>query len=148
MINRRQLFRGAATTLTLSALPLSAFATEDDVQAALKNLFGDRDITEDRVTMKLPPIAENGYSVSLKVHVDSPMTEADHVRRIALFAPRNPVPVLGQFHLTPASGRASVSTRIRMAGTQRILAVAETSDGKLFSGSAETLVTLAACVIL
>ncbi|MEO1029526.1 MAG: thiosulfate oxidation carrier protein SoxY [Pseudomonadota bacterium] len=148
MMNRRQLIRGSAGTILLSALPLSAFATEEDVQAAIKEIFGERQIYEDRVTLKLPPIAENGYSVPLRINVQSPMSGDDHVRQIAVFAPRNPIPVLAQFHLSPANGQATVSTRIRMGGTQRILAIAEMSDGSLWSGGAETLVTLAACVVL
>lgn len=148
MMNRRQMLRGSAIAITATSLPLRAFATEDDVQAAIKDIFGDRTIKEGRVTLDLPPIAENGYSVPLKATVDSPMTETDYVRQIAIFAPRNPIPVLAQFHLTPASGLATVATRIRMGGTQKILAVAEMSDGTLWSGSDETVVTLAACVVL
>lgn len=148
MINRRQLLQSGAVSIAASALPLSAFATEEDVQRAVKEMFGTGEITEGRVTLKLPPIAENGYSVPLNVQVDSPMRADDHVRRIGIFAPRNPIPVLAQFHLSPRSGKAEVATRIRMGGTQKILAVAEMSDGSLWSGSDETVVTLAACVVL
>jgi len=132
----------------VSALPMRAAASEVDLIAARTKLFGNRTITEGRVTLELPPIAENGHSVPLKVEVDSPMTEADYVKQIAILSPRNPLPLIGQFHLTPQSGRALVSTRIRMSGTQAIQAVAEMSDGSLWSGSMETVVTLAACVVL
>lgn len=132
----------------VSALPMRAAASEVDLIAARTKLFGNRPITEGRVTLELPPIAENGHSVPLKVEVDSPMTEADYVKQIAILSPRNPLPLIGQFHLTPQSGRALVSTRIRMSGTQAIQAVAEMSDGSLWSGSMETVVTLAACVVL
>ena len=132
----------------VSALPMRAAASEADLIAARTKLFGNRPITEGRVTLELPPIAENGHSVPLKVEVDSPMTEADYVKQIAILSPRNPLPLIGQFHLTPQSGRALVSTRIRMSGTQAIQAVAEMSDGSLWSGSMETVVTLAACVVL
>lgn len=132
----------------VSALPIKASASEADLIAARTKLFGNRPITEGRVKLELPPIAENGHSVPLRVEVDSPMTETDYVKQIAILSPRNPLPLIGQFHLTPQSGRALVSTRIRISGTQAIQAVAEMSDGSLWSGSMETVVTLAACVVL
>ncbi len=105
-------------------------------------------LNEGRVNFSLPPIAENGYSVSLDVEVESPMTEEDHVRRIMILSERNPVPTLAQFHLGPRAGIAKVSTKIRLAGTQTVLAIAEMSDGSLWSGTAATVVTLAACVVM
>lgn len=148
MMNRRQMIKSGAGSLLVTALPFSAIASEEDVQTAMTEIFGDRRPIEGGVTLTLPPIAENGYSVPLDVNVDSPMTEDDYIRQIVILSPRNPIPVLARFYLTPASGLARASTRIRMAGTQRILAVAERSDGQLVSGGAETVVTLAACVIL
>ena len=148
MIDRRQFVRSGMAAIGLSVVPLRAFAAEEDVQAALNEIFGNRPINEGRVALKLPPIAENGYSVALNVAVDSPMTVEDHVKQIAVFAPRNPLPVLARFHLGPRTGVAEVSTRVRLGGTQSVLAVAEMSDGTLWSGAAETVVTLAACVVL
>ena len=145
---RRQILAGGGGAVLISTLPLSAFAAEADLLRARADLFGDRPIQEGRVTVKLPPIAENGHSVPLTVSVDSPMTEDDYVKQIAILSPRNPLPLIGQFHLTPLSGKAEVSARIRMSGTQAIQAVAEMSDGSLWSGSMETVVTLAACVVL
>lgn len=134
--------------MTISTAPLRAFAAQEDVDRARRELFGDRPVQEGRVTVKLPPIAENGFSVALDVSVDSPMTSDDYVKQVAILSPRNPLPVIGQFYFTPHSGRAAVSTRIRMSGTQAIQAVAEMSDGSLWTGSMETVVTLAACVVL
>ena len=145
---RRQILTAGGGAVLISSLPLSALADEADLLRARTDLFGDRAIQEGRVTVKLPPIAENGHSVPLSVSVDSPMTEDDYVKQIAILSPRNPLPLIGQFHLTPLSGKAEVSTRIRMSGTQAIQAVAEMSDGSLWSGSMETVVTLAACVVL
>ena len=145
---RRQILTAGGGAVLISSLPLSALADEADLLRARTDLFGDRAIQEGRVTVKLPPIAENGHSVPLNVSVDSPMTEDDYVKQIAILSPRNPLPLIGQFHLTPLSGKAEVSTRIRMSGTQAIQAVAEMSDGSLWSGSMETVVTLAACVVL
>ena len=145
---RRQILTAGGGAVLISSLPLSALADEADLLRARTDLFGDRAIQEGRVKVKLPPIAENGHSVPLSVSVDSPMTEDDYVKQIAILSPRNPLPLIGQFHLTPLSGKAEVSTRIRMSGTQAIQAVAEMSDGSLWSGSMETVVTLAACVVL
>lgn len=148
-LSRRQLLTGATGMIAISALPLSpAHADTAQLQAAKLKLFGDRPVTEGRVDITIPPISENGFSVPLQVTVDSPMSEADHVRTIAVLSPRNPVAELVQFHLGPRAGVADVSTRIRLAGTQSIQAIAEMSDGSLWSASRETVVTLAACVVL
>ena len=145
---RRQLLAAGGGAILISAVPLKTHADEADLLRARAELFGDRAIQEGRVTVKLPPIAENGHSVPLTVSVDSPMSEEDYVKQIAIFSPRNPLPLIAQYHFTPLSGRAQVSSRIRMSGTQAIQAVAEMSDGSLWSGSMETVVTLAACVVL
>lgn len=147
-LSRRSFIAGTGSAVLISATPGLARAAEADLLRARAQLFGDRPIKEGRVTVTLPPIAENGHSVPLSVSVDSPMTDADYVKRIAILSPRNPLPNIAQFHFTPLSGKAEVATRIRMSGTQAIQAVAEMSDGSLWSGSMETVVTLAACVVL
>lgn len=146
--DRRQLLKWGAGAVLVSALPMPAHATPEEMVAARDALFEGRPINEGRVSMKLPPISENGYSVPLSISVDSPMTPDDYVKQIAVFSPKNPLPDIARFHLGPHSGRAEVSTRIRLAGTQKLQAVAEMSDGSLWAGTAETVVTLAACVIL
>tara|TARA_R110000737_G_scaffold243179_2_gene254319 strand:+ start:1665 stop:2141 length:477 start_codon:yes stop_codon:yes gene_type:complete len=148
MLSRRALIRLGAGSVLIAVTPLPAFATPDQVKAAQLELFGNRIIREGRVTLKLPAIAENGYSVPFSVEVDSPMTEDDHVRQIAVFSPRNPIADVARFQLGPRAGRAAVATRIRLGGTQAVQAVAEMNDGSLWSGSAQTVVTLAACVVL
>jgi len=148
VMTRRRLL---ATTAGLGAAAIAgvpALADPDDVVAAQRALFGEREIQEGRVELTLPPISENGFSVPISIEVDSPMTDEDHVTRIALFSPRNPLPNIATFHLGPRAGRARVETRIRLGGTQAVTAVAEMSDGSLWSGSRETVVTLAACVVL
>ncbi len=112
----------------------------------IREVYGDRDITEDLVSLQLPALAENGNSVSFTVEVDSPLTDFDFCHSVRIFAPENPVPEVGNFTFSPASGRARVATRIRLSDTQTITAVAEMNDGSLFAGSAETIVTLAACI--
>ncbi|WP_373004655.1 thiosulfate oxidation carrier protein SoxY [Hyphomonas sp.] len=148
MFSRRSLIRLGTGSVLIAATPLPVFATPNDVKAAQQELFGSRVIREGRVTLKLPAIAENGYSVPFSVEVDSPMTEDDHVRQIAIFSPRNPIANVARFQLGPRAGRSAVTTRVRLGGTQAVQAVAEMSDGSLWSGSARTVVTLAACVVL
>jgi predicted secreted protein len=97
------------------------------------------------ITLRLPPIAENGNTVPLSVSVESPMTAADHVKAVHLFADKNPTPDLATFRMTPAMGRASADTRIRLGQTQDLIAVAETSDGKVFIARAEVKVTIGGC---
>ena len=147
-LSRRGFIAGGGGAILIASTPLAGFADEADLIRARLDLFGQGAINEGRVTLTLPPIAENGHSVPLSVKVDSPMSETDYVKRVAILSPRNPLPVIGEFHFSPASGRAEVSTRIRMSGTQKLQAVAEISDGSLWSGSMETVGTLAACVVL
>jgi sulfur-oxidizing protein SoxY len=97
------------------------------------------------MTLRLPAIAENGNAVPLNVMVESPMTTADHVRSIHVFATGNPTPEVAVFHLTPAMGRATVDTRIRLGQTQDVVAFAEMSDGSLFMARAEVKVTIGGC---
>jgi sulfur-oxidizing protein SoxY len=114
--------------------------------AAIADVVKGAKVTPGRVTLAVPPLIENGNVVPLTVAVDSPMTEADHVRRVHVFNEKNPQPHVATFHLGPRSGRASVSTRIRLADSQRLVAIAELSDGSLWSAAVEVVVTLAACV--
>ncbi len=98
-----------------------------------------------RVKIELPPLVENGNTVPFSVSVESPMTERDHVRSIHVFNEKNPQPNIGDFFLGPRAGRAAVSTRIRLADSQTIVALAQMSDGSWWSGSANVIVTIAAC---
>jgi len=90
-------------------------------------------------------LAENGNSVPLKISVASPMSPADHVKMLYVFSEQNPISNVVRFHLGPRSGVARVQTSIRLAGTQRITVVAQMSDGTLWSGGANVVVTQAAC---
>ena len=141
---RSALVAGAGALSVLVVRPASA--TTEAMQAAIREFSGGATITKGRVTMDIPPLVENGNSVPLVVTVDSPMTEKDFVKAIAVFNERNPQPNIGTFHLNPRSGRAWVSTRIRLGDSQNIMAVAQLSDGTFWSGSAELIVTLPACM--
>jgi len=103
-------------------------------------------ITEGRVTLAVAPLVENGNTVPISVRVDSPMSEADHVSEIIVFNEKNPQRDVARFTLTAASGRAQVSTRIRLATSQQLVALARLRDGSLWSQHVDVIVTLAACI--
>ena len=140
---RQALLFGAAASLVMVT---PALATPEEMSEAVRAFAAGRDVKPGRVTLDLPPLVENGNAAPLTVAVESPMNEADHVRRIAVFNERNPQPNVLTVHLGPRSGRATLSTRIRLANSQRITAVAEMSDGSFWSGTADVIVTLAACI--
>lgn len=144
-LDRRTLLAGAVgAAVGLRLGP--ALATTDTMRTAMKAFTGEAPVTAGRVSIEIPALVENGNSVPLTVRVESPMSEADHVSRIALFNERNPQPNIAVFHLSPRSGRAQVSTRIRLGDSQTIAAIAQTSDGRFWSATAELVVTLPACV--
>jgi sulfur-oxidizing protein SoxY len=149
-LNRRRFVLLAATSLGAlgagSLRPSDANATTEAMEAAIAEVVGERKLQDGRVKLDLPPIVENGNAVPLAVSVESPMTEADHVKTIHIFNEKNPQPQVAVFHLGPRSGRATVSTRVRLADTQKIIVIAEMSDGSLWSDSMEVIVTLAACI--
>ncbi len=123
----------------------SAFASVDEVTAAIDAFT--KGVTPDSgvITLTTPEIAENGNSVPIAVSVDSPMTEDDHVVSVMLLAEDNPNPEIATFHFTPHSGQASASTRMRLAQTQNVVAVAKMSSGAFHSASNNIKVTIGGC---
>ena len=115
-------------------------------RAALTKVVGDSPVRAGRVKLTLPPLIDNGNSVPLSVAVESPMTEADHVRAIHVLTEKNPLPDVIAFALGPRAGRASFATRVRLADTQTVTAIAQMSDGSFWSDRAEVVVTLSACL--
>jgi len=103
-------------------------------------------IREGKVKLDLPPLVENGNVVPLTVSVESPMTPADHVKAIHVFNEKNPQPHVFSDRLGPRNGKAVIATRIKLADSQKIVAIAETSSGAFWSASADVIVTLAACI--
>ena len=99
-----------------------AAATPPSMAAAIREVIGEANVREGKVKVDLPPIVENGNTVSLTVSVDSPMTGSDHVKGIYIFNEKNPQPNIGNFHLGPRAGKASVATRIRLADSQQVTA--------------------------
>lgn len=141
---RRLLAAGAAAPLALCWRPAAADAAE--LEAAIRAFAGTAPVQAGRVTLEVAALVENGNAVPVTVGVDSPMSAADHVRRIALFNERNPQREVAVFHLGPRAGRASVATRIRLATSQQLVALAELSDGSVWSRRVDVIVTLAACI--
>jgi sulfur-oxidizing protein SoxY len=132
--------------LSLSLIPCSLRAASAELQTVLTQHYGVRTIEQGKVLLNLPALSENGNSVPLTISVDSPMTEQDYVRAVTIFAEKNPLPHIATYRFTPASGRVQITARIRMFDTQKITVIAELNDKSLWSGSAESIVTLAACV--
>jgi len=146
-VSRRRFILAAAGGLALpAALRGAAEASPESAAIAMKAILGEAPLREGKVTLDIPPIAENGNSVPLTVRVESPMSAAEHVRSIHVFAQENPLPNVAHFYLGPRAGKAQVSTRIRLFTSQKIVAIAALSDGSFWSGSAEVVITLAACV--
>jgi sulfur-oxidizing protein SoxY len=123
----------------------AAAATPAAMDEAIRALVGNATVKRGKVKLELPPIVENGNTVSLTVSVDSPMTEADYVTSIHLFNEKNPQPYVAAFDLGPRVGKAAVSTRIRLADSQHVVAIARLNDGSFWSDTADVIVTLAAC---
>jgi len=130
----------------LAVVPAPARATPAAMLAAMKKVVGEAALRKGKVKLDLPPLIENGNSVTMTVAVESPMTAADHVKAIHVFNEKNPQPNVISVHLGPRAGRATISTRIRLADSQKVIAVAEMSDGSFWSDELEVIVTLAACL--
>ena len=144
---RREFLKLAAGAGLVGALrPQSLDATPASMQEAIRRLVGSAPLKQGRVKLEVPPLSENGNAVPLTVSLESPMTEADHVRALHVFTEKNPQPDVASFRFGPRAGRARVSTRIRLADTQTVIAVGELSDGSFWSASATVVVTLAACL--
>lgn len=138
---RRSFLAGAITVL-----PFAAQATPEALGAAIKEVTGGAPLREGKVTLDIPPLVENGNAVPLTVRVDSPMTADDHVKAIHVFNEKNPQPHVFNAWLSPANGRALVATRIKLADTQKVVAIAETNTGEFWTAHADVIVTLAACI--
>ncbi|SKA11260.1 sulfur-oxidizing protein SoxY [Enhydrobacter aerosaccus] len=141
---RRHFLVAAATVTVIPFAP--ALATPESLAAAIKEVVGEVEVRSGRVKLDIPPLIENGNAVPLTVSVESPMTDADHVKAIHVFNEKNPQPHVFNAWLGPRNGRAVVGTRIKLADTQKVVAIAETSTGQFWSASADVIVTIAACV--
>jgi sulfur-oxidizing protein SoxY len=143
---KRRTFVGAALlVMPLRGLAQGANAHVSTTDPLVFALTKGKPVHPGRVRLELPPIAENGHSVPMTVKVESAMTAAEHVRAVHLISEKNPVRDMASFYLGPHSGRAEVGTRIRLNGSQRIVAIAEHSDGSFWSDAVAIEVREAAC---
>jgi sulfur-oxidizing protein SoxY len=113
---------------------------------AIRKVTGGAALREGRVKLEIPPLIDNGNAVPLSVLVESPMTEADHVKAIHVFTERNPQPYVLTAHLGPRAGRARISTRARIGDTGAVIAIAQMSDGSFWTHNVRVIVTLSACL--
>jgi len=134
-----------ASGVGLSSRTENSLATSADVDGAVRKLTGGTAMRKGRVKLEVPPLIENGNSVVLTVTVESPMTAAEYVKAIHVFAPENPLPNMVSVYLGPRAGRARFTARVRVANSQALLAVAQLSDGSFWSDGVEVIVTLPAC---
>jgi sulfur-oxidizing protein SoxY len=146
---RRQFLNLAGSVTFAGTIPIVTLrpleATPAMLTAAIRNVVGEAPVRTGKVKLDIPPLVENGNTVPLTVSVASPMTAGDYVKSIHVFNEKNPQPNIGNFYLGPSSGRAQISTRIRLADTQKVVAIARLSDDTFWQVTAEIVVTLAAC---
>lgn len=158
IVDRRDFVVGASAAAALGALlGLSTGAAAQAPKAehaapatpkwqeALKKIVGNATPTEAKVKLDLPEIAENGNTVPFTLSVDSPMTDGDHIKTVHVLSTENPLPEIASFSFTPGSGKAQVASRMRLARTQDIVAVAEGSDGKFYISKRTVKVTIGGC---
>ena len=135
------------TCLALLALPFAAAARADDaLSTAMRETVGDKPVTDGGILLRVPTLAENGGQVPLGIVVESPMTVQDHITAIHVFASRNPTPGVATFRLTPLLARAEIQTRIRLADEQRVIVLAQLSDGRVRRAAVEIRVTAGGCL--
>lgn len=149
IIDRRDFLLGASALAGLACLfgPERALAQEKPaaLDEALKKVLGEAKPVEAKLLLDLPEIAENGNTVPFSLSVESPMTEQNYVKAMHIFASENPQLDVASFQFTPASGKAAVSSRMRLAKTQDVIALAELSDGKFLIGKRTVKVTIGGC---
>ncbi|MCT8973341.1 thiosulfate oxidation carrier protein SoxY [Microbaculum marinisediminis] len=123
----------------------TAWASTEDTQKAIDAFTGGAAPQSGRITLNAPEIAENGNTVPVSVAVDSPMTDDDYVAAVMILAEGNPNPNVATLHFTPMSGSADVTTRMRLAKTQNVIALAKMNDGSVFMDKKEVKVTIGGC---
>ena len=146
MIRRKLLCATGGAALLLQWRPVAAVSATDSLQTVVTRWAAGRPVRAGGITFDIAPLVENGNVVPISITVHSPMTTTDHVQEIVVFNERNPERDVVRCTLSPASGRAQVETRIRLATSQQLVALARLSDGSQWSQYVDVLVTLAACV--
>jgi sulfur-oxidizing protein SoxY len=144
-LSRREFSIAGICALTVAIAPQIALANADSLRALVQKLFGDQSFEESKIKLDLPEMAENGMVVPISVEVESPMTPDDYVWSLYIFAFANPVPQVSSYSFTPESGKAAISTRIRLAKSQEVIAVAEMSNGKVHVAKAPIKIMIGGC---
>ncbi len=144
---RRDILGGLAVAGLAALVRIEpARATPASMKAAIRRVVGEAEVKKGKVHIDVPPLVENGNSVALTIRVDSPMTAADHVKAIHVFNELNPQPNVISAYIGPRAGVAEIVTRFRLADTQTVVGIAESSDGSFWSASADVVVTIPACL--
>jgi sulfur-oxidizing protein SoxY len=146
-LNRRQALAIGVSAMSAAVLGASTrqALAKNDYEEAIKKFTGGKTPVAGRVKLDLPEIAENGNTVPMSVSVESPMTPQSYVTQVLILADENPRPGVATFHFSPASGVAEANTRIRLAKTQNIIAVAKMNDGAFYTASKQVKVTIGGC---
>lgn len=147
-INRRNAIRTSFKLALAGGLGMQfsrVWASPEDTAKAIADFAGDATPEAGTITLTAPEIAENGNTVPISVSVESPMTEESYVESVVILAEGNPNPAVATFHFSPASGKARASTRMRLAKTQNVIAVAKMNDGSVFTDTRNVKVTIGGC---
>lgn len=148
IVDRRDFLVGVAATGAMSLALARPGAAQERLMAldeALKKVMGEAKPVDGKITLDLPEIAENGNTVPFTLSVESPMTEDNYVKALHILASANPQADVASFTFTPMSGKAAASSRMRLAKTQDVVAVAELSDGKFLLAKRTVKVTIGGC---
>ena len=147
-LNKRQFLALGVSSVALLAVgagATQAVAASGETEKRIKEFAGGKEIKSGKVALTTPEIAENGNTVPVSVDVESPMTKDDYVASVMLLADGNPLPGVATFHFSHMSGEASATTRIRLAKTQNVIAIAKMSNGDVYMDKKEVKVTIGGC---
>lgn len=147
MLTRRKTLAlsACASAAALSGIPAIAWANAENTMKAVMEFTGGKEPASGLVALKAPEIAENGNTVPISVSVESDMTADSYVESVIVLAEGNPRPDVVTFHFSPLSGEAAATTRMRLARTQNVVAVAKMNDGSVFMDKREVKVTIGGC---
>jgi sulfur-oxidizing protein SoxY len=143
---RRRVLQGAGALVVVTCLPVRAADTELPAIPAMAAYLAGRVPRHERLRLDLPRLADNGLGVPMRITVAGPFAPGPFVRSIRLFSEINPVPDMAVFDFPFPQERVEIDSRIRLAGTQRVAAIAEMTDGRVYAAAMEVVVTLAGCM--
>jgi sulfur-oxidizing protein SoxY len=136
---------GALGMVSVGLVSRPAEATPETMRQAIQKVIGERHSQEGKITLRMPQIVDNGRTVPITVAVESPMTDRDYVEAIHVFTERNPRPEVASYYLSPRAGKAEITTRMRLAMTQHVIAIAIMHDGSVYQAATHVKVTIGSC---